>query len=272
MATKRSFSNFSEKESAKSLSGQYITNNNNKKIICKNYLETGECKFNTNCNYAHGIKEQQLTNKRRKAYDLIEAVKKTSFRVTNEYLFLNNSIEDELLILIKICKGCQSGTCYGGLNCKVGAYSQDYLICKDNFLHSKCDDPLCKKIHIKNNNLNDNIDNDNNNNSSSQSSFDNIYDTYLNQNQKKQGSDTVDLCLRYDEYFCKNILEGDFYNANNNCDNTNMNNYSSSSSSNQSSDSDKYDSDDLTYLYENSSDDDDYASIFDVVKNENKLR
>jgi len=151
-----------------------MTNNNNKNtkmILCKNFLQHGRCDFNKDCNYAHGIKEQQLTELRNKVYDLINSVKKSEFKITAKYLYLNDAIEDELLILTKLCKKCQEGTCFGGLNCKKGAYNKNYLICKNNLILLNCEVPNCQMIHLRNkireddSNDNDNNDNDNNDNS-----------------------------------------------------------------------------------------------------------
>jgi hypothetical protein len=259
-----------------------------KMVICKNYLKNGKCQFNNVCKYAHGIKEQQLTSARKKVYDLIETVKTSSFRVNNEFLFLHDSIEDELLILTKLCSGCQDGTCYGGINCKKGAYNMNYLICKNNFVYLNCKNVDCPMIHLRSDNdANDvnrsTIDTQSNTDTlSGKSSNSDNYDTD-NVNGISSDSDQEDLCSKYDKYFCQSeplLTSDDDDNDNDNyyCfNNAKLGNNSvndgfcvssssgggGSSNSSTGTDSSFFDSDELSYLEETDSSDDEYASIFD---------
>lgn len=239
------------------------TNKKTKMILCKNYLQYRHCDFNGDCKYAHGTAEQQLTSTRKKVYDLINSVKSSNFKVTNEYLFLNDNIEDELLILTKLCKKCQEKTCVGGLNCKMGASSNKYLICKNNFVLLNCSNDKCPMIHLRDEAYEYDCDDDNESSKSSEDNKDNdiittkddIVDSIFNLDYKK-----------YDKYFDisksvindKNTFDHEVDLA---FDKINLEPVFTDSS--PSSDSSYFDSDELTYLYESSSSDDIYASIFD---------
>lgn len=225
-------------------------NTNTKMILCKNYLQHGRCDFNRDCNYAHGVSDQQLTDLRRKVYELINSVKKSQFKLTTKYLYLNDAIEDELLILTKLCKKCQEGTCFGGLNCKKGAYNKNYLICKSNLISLNCKMDDCPMIHLReisdDEKYNSDDENNQNNNQNKFNEICNKYDKYFEEveEKEKEKEEKAEIIpplqlLSEDEYF--NLLSSESSNSN----------------------SSNFDSDELTYLYESSSSDDIYASIFD---------
>lgn len=228
-------------------------NKKTKMILCKNYLQKNYCDFNKNCKYAHGIKDQQTTSLRKKVYDLITSIETNRFKIDDNYLLSNNAVEDELLILTKLCKKCQLKACVGGLNCKKGAYNENYLICKDNLINSNCVNDKCSKIHLREN-VNDlkNIsDSDTSGTSdiSSASGTSNISGASETSNVSVVNvmvdQDCNETCDKYFMSFSEEILE-------------------SSSSNNLSSDNSCFDSDELGYLYESSSSSDDlYKSIFD---------
>jgi len=223
-------------------------NKKDKMVLCKNYLENNFCAFGQNCRFAHGIEEQKIKSIRKKIYDFMEQVKNNACRDINKYLFLNENIEDEILILTKLCKKCQAKICFGGLNCKKGAYNQQYLICRDNFLCCACNDNKCNMFHLR---INGSSDEENTDNETTIEDEDNID----HDNDYDSNIEYVNKYSSYDRYF-----GFDYFKDMNNSRISYLNKNENHSDSSENSFTDL---DEIKYLYDSSSSDDVYASIFD---------
>jgi hypothetical protein len=124
----------------------YMLNNKKKNNICRNILETGTCKYGNNCHYAHSVNEQNLSDIRLSVYKLIKSKNLAKIDPIKDKHICN-----ELTILSHLCDNCIKHNCTGGLNCKNGAYSKEYLICDKDLMFGKCiahATKSCDKIHL----------------------------------------------------------------------------------------------------------------------------
>lgn len=124
-------------------------NENIKKLLCKNILKNGECGYGKNCLYAHGYGDQKIDEVRNRSYKLILG----KMDLCEYDLTKNMDVFNDIICLTNVCKKCVKNTCPGGLNCKNGAVSEKYCVCKRDILNSDCDDDECEKIHLTKRNL-----------------------------------------------------------------------------------------------------------------------
>lgn len=119
-------------------------NHNLKKILCQNVIDRGECKYGNKCLYAHSLDEQNIDEKRRLIYELID----DDSDLSDFDLRKNYSAYKFLLELTKYCKNCSEGKCIGGYNCKAGACMKRYCICINDLNNGNCKTPTCDFIHL----------------------------------------------------------------------------------------------------------------------------
>jgi hypothetical protein len=119
-------------------------NHNLKKILCQNVIDHGECKYGNKCLYAHSLDEQNIDEKRRLIYELID----DDGDLSDFDLRKNYSTYKFLLELTKFCKNCNDGKCIGGYNCKAGACMKRYCICINDLNNNNCKNPACDFIHL----------------------------------------------------------------------------------------------------------------------------
>ena len=117
---------------------------NKKKILCYNILNKGSCSYGNKCLYAHSLEEQKINNKIKIIYDLIK--KNTSLENIN--LVKERHLYNGFIHLTKLCPMCIKGNCPGGYNCKYGAFSKKFQICKNDLLLGICNNENCKLIHL----------------------------------------------------------------------------------------------------------------------------
>lgn len=118
--------------------------NNTKKIICFNIININKCIYNDKCRYAHSLEEQHIDLHRQETYDLLNLNDLSKIN-----LIKKKYIRENLEILTKICNDCVNNKCPGGYNCKFGACSNKFLICKDDLLYGTCHNENCDKgIHL----------------------------------------------------------------------------------------------------------------------------
>lgn len=113
-----------------------------KKILCQNIINTGECKYGNKCMYAHNLEEQNVSEIRKYAYDII----KSDIDLKN--VFLSDELYKVLFLLTKYCKNCNVKNCIGGYNCKSGACDKKYVVCANDLNYGKCENPNCMNIHL----------------------------------------------------------------------------------------------------------------------------
>ncbi|ATZ80576.1 hypothetical protein BMW23_0529 [Bodo saltans virus] len=119
-------------------------NNNLKKILCENMIYNGECKYDQKCLYAHNIDEQNINDKRKYIYDLIDIIDDLSqIDLKKDY-----SMYKSLLELTRMCKKCMDNMCIGGYNCKLGACVKKYCICANDLNNGLCKNPNCDFVHL----------------------------------------------------------------------------------------------------------------------------
>ena len=143
------------------------TNNNTKRMLCKNMLSIGKCNYGDKCLYSHSMIEQKKDYFRETIYEYVCYVLANN---ENKIIFENILLYDKifiktLLILTKTCKLCEQKLCQGGYNCKYGVFDKKYQICKDD-LYLKClNKNNCQNVHLSNIGINlcYNDDDDNNN-------------------------------------------------------------------------------------------------------------
>lgn len=116
----------------------------NKSLLCKNIIENGKCSYGKKCMYAHSKQEQELTEKRKMAFDIIQ----NKIDLKEIDLDKNVPLYNELIILTRVCEKCEENKCYGGLNCKFGSPSKDFVICADDLIFNNCSKENCTEIHL----------------------------------------------------------------------------------------------------------------------------
>jgi len=117
---------------------------NNKKLLCENILTKNFCSYKNRCKFAHTLQEQKKEHTREIAYNMI--TKDENLEHIN--LHENKKLYKSLLSLTKVCEKCIINKCTGGYNCKYGAISPEYQICKDDLIYGFCDDERCAKNHL----------------------------------------------------------------------------------------------------------------------------
>jgi hypothetical protein len=145
---------------------EYDQNKNMKKILCRNMITCGECKYGSMCMYAHSLDEQNVNIRRKEAYDII----KGTDSLEHIDLRKNFQLYKTLLELTKYCKNCDENKCAGGYNCKSGACSKNLCVCITDLNYGNCKNSTCTNIHLTTRNLapynkkktNDIINNDDN--------------------------------------------------------------------------------------------------------------
>jgi hypothetical protein len=119
-------------------------NNNLKKILCENMIYNGECKYDKKCLYAHTIDEQNINEKRKHIYDLIDSTDDLShIDLKKDY-----TLYKSLLELTKMCKKCITNVCIGGYNCKLGSCVTKYCICGNDLNNGFCKSSKCEYVHL----------------------------------------------------------------------------------------------------------------------------
>jgi len=124
---------------------------NRKKILCKNIISNGFCKYSDKCMYAHSLDEQNVSENRRHAYEILRNIldnKKCGFA---DKSMIDKMSYDTLKELTNVCPMCVKKMCTGGYNCKFGVCDEKYCVCYDNLFYGKCNKQLkeqCNKIHI----------------------------------------------------------------------------------------------------------------------------
>jgi len=107
-------------------------------------IDIGECNYGTKCVYAHTLDEQNIDEKRRIVYNLIDGVEDlTDFDLRKNYY-----VYKSLLELTKLCKDCTEGACIGGYNCKSGACMKKYCVCIVDLNNGTCRNQNCDMIHL----------------------------------------------------------------------------------------------------------------------------
>jgi len=119
-------------------------NTNKKSILCKNMIQTGKCPYGNLCNFAHNLEEQRVNPERKRIYGLI----KNNASLHNLNL-VNRQIDFKVFAnLTQACPDCVEKKCLGGYNCKRGAFSEEYVICYDDFYYGNCKKMQCSKKHL----------------------------------------------------------------------------------------------------------------------------
>lgn len=121
---------------------------NKKRILCCNYVTTGECPYGSNCVYAHSLQEQNIDPLRRKVYDIIN-----SNALLNDIDLVHDiDLYKTFLQLTRTCYNCEKKICMGGYNCKNGAIDLTHTICYNDLYTGNCkyciDGKECPKIHL----------------------------------------------------------------------------------------------------------------------------
>lgn len=113
-----------------------------KKILCQNIINDYECKYGDKCMYAHSLDEQNVSELRKYAYDIIKNNVDLSDITPSDELY------KILFLLTRYCKNCYSKNCIGGYNCKSGACDKKYVVCLNDLNYGKCDDIYCTNVHL----------------------------------------------------------------------------------------------------------------------------
>lgn len=127
------------------LSSEDKKNNDNlKRVLCINMLNSGKCQYGFKCMYAHSLNEQKIDVGRHKVYTIIKCADDLSHI---------NLIDDEklyrtMLDLTKLCNMCNKGLCPGGYNCRHGAISLKYRICYEDLIFGNCKRNNCQSVHL----------------------------------------------------------------------------------------------------------------------------
>jgi len=124
---------------------------NQKKMLCENFVSTGQCSYAKKCLYAHSLEEQNIEPHRKKLFDLLNNNNDLSHIDLNSYQ--NKILMKELLLFTKSCEQCINKKCTGGINCKYGVYDTKYIVCYDDLCYNYCNYNECKKIHLSKRNL-----------------------------------------------------------------------------------------------------------------------
>lgn len=111
--------------------------------LCRNFMNYGFCNYKSDCTFAHSITEQRVSRIRSKVYAIIN----NNIDLSNINLVEDKRLFDELLVMTSSCNRCMKRTCQGGLNCRDGAMSDKYRICKDDLTYGNCNKE-CKYIHL----------------------------------------------------------------------------------------------------------------------------
>lgn len=205
-------------------------NNKRKKILCRSVLLNTQCKWGSNCSYAHNLEEQKKESLRKIAYDIITSESNLSYI----NLETNNNLFNTLLTLTNVCSLCEAHQCQGGYNCSSGAISKQHQICKDDLLNGKCDNPLCTKKHLTKRGLK-------------------IIKSYNQTNTNKNNNKIFGILLN-DEYFKNNETFVDKKTEDDNLNTKNINN-------NNNNKDEKYNENDINttiYMEKNNKNDEEY--------------
>lgn len=116
---------------------------NQKKLLCNNILKHNKCVYGDKCMYAHNLNEQNIEHYKKIAYDILIDKKTYDYDLSK-----NDKLATVFLQLTKLCPDCISNKCSGGYNCKYGAVSEKYLVCKDDVLYGNCMTKNCGKCHV----------------------------------------------------------------------------------------------------------------------------
>ena len=121
-----------------------IKNYNHKSMLCQNIISKRPCEYGDKCLYAHSLDDQKLNVNKQMAYDIITGNGNLSYinLVTDKFMY------KLLLQFTNLCKKCAANSCTGGYNCKYGACSEEYLVCKTDLETGDCEENDCKKVHL----------------------------------------------------------------------------------------------------------------------------
>jgi len=115
-----------------------------KKILCKNMITIGSCKYGTKCRFAHTLEEQYKLPIRKIIYDDIIGQLGCEYPIKIEK---ESTLYKELMLMGNVCDKCKNHKCMGGYNCHYGAIDKKYIICTNELMHGFCDNE-CERIHL----------------------------------------------------------------------------------------------------------------------------
>lgn len=118
-----------------------------KTMLCENIINHNECCYGKNCIYAHNVHEQVLESGREKTFNIIFGKQDLS----NVNVYTDTELWKHLTCLSELCESCRNGTCAGGMNCKHGSFSTEFLVCKRDINKGDCTGDCtgdCRKIHL----------------------------------------------------------------------------------------------------------------------------
>lgn len=120
-----------------------------KKILCKQIIETKSCPYGNGCRFAHSLEEQNVDTIRKRVYSIING------KELLDDIDLVHDIElfETFRTLTRTCFRCGNHTCLGGYNCKNGAIDLQHTICNDDLIYGRCRQEGCRKIHLTTRNL-----------------------------------------------------------------------------------------------------------------------
>ena len=109
---------------------------NEKRLICFSVIYGSPCQYGAKCAYAHSLAEQKIDDDKKYIYQII-----FDKNMMNFFSLVNPKTEEiykNLLFLTNICDNCRSKKCTGGYNCRNGACSPCFKICKNDLLTGEC--------------------------------------------------------------------------------------------------------------------------------------
>ena len=119
-------------------------NDNSKKILCFNMLNSKKCNYGNKCMYAHNLNEQKIESIRHKVYTII----KSADNLSNIDLINDAKLYEAMLQLTKVCTLCSKGSCPGGYNCRNGSVNVKSRICYEDLVYGNCKKYICQSVHL----------------------------------------------------------------------------------------------------------------------------
>jgi len=116
-----------------------------KTLLCKNINNKYGCNREYSCIFAHHLNEQKKTLIREKIFTVLN---NNRINLSNWDLINDKKLFKSMRQLTKLCINCTKNICPGGYNCKHGAFNSKYIICNNNFMNGKCENVMCKNIHL----------------------------------------------------------------------------------------------------------------------------
>lgn len=99
---------------------------NFKRLICFSTMTGINCRYGSECTYAHSLSDQVIDVDKLDVYRMMLGLDPVA------------DAHSKLLFLTFMCQDCLKGKCTGGYNCRNGAFHANFKICRNDFLTGNC--------------------------------------------------------------------------------------------------------------------------------------